>query len=542
MSDPENPPVPGPSSVDAPVSATPETGSGRQTGAAPQAQESALQKGSIRLFRVAGIDVLLHWSWFFFALLRLQSPGTDGTFAFVHYDAQVWYFFEYLALFALVLLHEFGHVLACRSVGGIANCIVLWPLGGIALVDPPARPGPLLWCIAAGPFVNLLLLAPTIGFWFVCRVAGYEDTAPDLYRFAVALAYINGYLLLFNVLPVFPLDGGRVLQALLWFVMGRARSLQVATVVGLLTTLGLLVVTIVERSLVWGIMAGCGVLFSLAGLQGARHVIRMLGAPRREGAACPGCGAAPPIGNFWACQRCWLLCDAFATSGICPNCSTPLATVLCAECGLTRPYLAWHAGVIPSKVVDAPLQPTSTVRPATVKQRVVWGLIFALFALALCGLPNVDEQPLGLIVWTVGGAILGAVSAGTMTRTFRTSQARRKLRDIWRLIEVDGQKVPDGAAETRWLNLNYAFYDERVGEHRDVKGTCWTDPLAEPAAISFTPKMGTDAGKPRQGIYLLDGTTLTICLANPGQPRPTSFVAQPDIQQVRKYRRRKARD
>jgi Zn-dependent protease len=61
----------------------------------------------------------------------------------------------------------------------------------------------------------------------VCRAAGLQDTAPDLFRFAVALAWINGYLLLFNILPVYPLDGGQMLQALLWLVMGRARSLLV---------------------------------------------------------------------------------------------------------------------------------------------------------------------------------------------------------------------------------------------------------------------------------------------------------------------------
>ena len=66
----------------------------------------------MRLFRVAGIDVLLHWSWFFFAVLRLQSRGSDDSFGFAHYQSQVWYVVEYLALFGIVLLHEFGHVLA----------------------------------------------------------------------------------------------------------------------------------------------------------------------------------------------------------------------------------------------------------------------------------------------------------------------------------------------------------------------------------------------------------------------------------------------
>src|SRR5260370_15343243 len=61
--------------------------------------------------------------------------------------------------------------------------------------------------------------------------------------------------------------------------------------------------------------------------------------------------------------------------------------------------------------------------------------------------------------------------------------------------------------------------------------------MAEPPAISFTPKTGQGAGKPRQGIYRLEGKSLTVCLAYPGHARPTAFVAQPDVQRVRVYRR-----
>ena len=217
--------------------------------------------------------------------------------------AHGWYALEYLALFGFVLLHEFGHVLACRSVGGSANRIILWPLGGVAFVDPPPRPGALLWSIAAGPLVNLLLRRPPSGSGsLVVRPAGrrrrrtFTGSPP-------VIAWINGYLLLFNLLPVYPLDGGKILQALLWFVMGRARSLLVATAIGLLTALGLLLLAISRcGSLVWGIMAGLGLLFCLLGLQGARGVD-----PHAGGAAAdrrrpvPPVGLLPPRGNFWAC-------------------------------------------------------------------------------------------------------------------------------------------------------------------------------------------------------------------------------------------------
>jgi uncharacterized protein (TIGR03067 family) len=537
------------SSKDAPASLPPVGTSEPHSSCPPGGRpDSRIQGGSIRLFRVAGIDVFLHWSWFFFAVLRLQSYDSDDAFGFAHYDLQVWYAVEYLALFGIVLLHEFGHALACRSVGGIANRIVLWPLGGLAFVDPPPRPGAVLWSIAAGPLVNVLLLLPTIGFWILCRAAGCQDTAPDLCRFAASLAWINGYLLLFNMLPVYPLDGGQILQALLWFVMGRARSLLVATAIGLLTGLGLLIFAIVEGSLVWGIMAGLGVFFSLVGFQSARALIRMLDAPRRKEAACPSCGAAPPIGDFWVCLRCFARFDVFAAGGKCPNCSTPLAAVLCPQCGRGRPYVEWSTEVIPppldrecqpvtAQASPGPHQPMGAVRPVTVAQRLVWGTIFAAFALALCGLPSAEKQPLGLIVWTVGGAILGATSAGAMTRAWRNGQARKKLRGKWCLVEVDGQNIMDGEDQPRLLILKGLAYEERVGDQRDVRGACWTDALAEPPAISFTPKTGPDAGKPRQGIYRLEGKMLTLCVAYPLHPRPTAFLVQPNVQQMRVYRR-----
>lgn len=512
--------------------------------------DSRIQGGSIRLFRFAGIDVYLHWSWFFFALLRFQSTRPDDPYDFVHYESQVWYAVEYLALFGFVLLHEFGHVLACRSVGGVANRIVLWPLGGVALVDPPARPSALLWTIAGGPLVNALLTAPTIGLWLAFRAAGVQETAPDLLRFAFALACINAYLLLFNILPVYPLDGGRILQALLWFVMGRDRSLLVAATIGVFTAVGILVVAIIEQSMAWGILAAFGVLFCLFGIQAARASMRMLNAPRRVGRACPACGAAPPLGSFWACPRCLARFDAFATGGNCPNCSTPMPTVYCPACGRSQPYTEWHRDGVPSEALDAtnmPLpaqavpgdsQPTGRVRPPTVAQRVVWGTIFAALGLACCGLPNVQDQPLGLIVWTAGGAILGATSAGGMTRMWRNAWARQKLSGTWRLDEEDGQTVGNDGQEPRWLILNGPTYEERIGKRRDVRGACWTDPQADPPAISFTPNTGPDAGKPRPGIYRLKGSVLTVCLAYPGHPRPTAFLAHPDVQQVCVYRRR----
>jgi Zn-dependent protease len=108
-------------------------------------------RSSIRLLRFAGIDLFLHWSWFLIAVYEINTQAG-------RYSSLAWNVAEYLSLFLIVTLHEFGHALACRQVGGTANRIVLWPFGGVAFVDPPPRPGATLWSIAAGPLVNVALI------------------------------------------------------------------------------------------------------------------------------------------------------------------------------------------------------------------------------------------------------------------------------------------------------------------------------------------------------------------------------------------------
>jgi Zn-dependent protease len=185
-----------------------------------------MQSGALRLFRVAGIQVYLHITWFIVAALEVTRFAR-------RYESPIWGLLEYLGLFLIVLLHEFGHASACRQVGGQADRIILWPLGGIAFVNPPPRPGAYLWSIAAGPLVNVALL-PLLGLLlFVAGQSQWDVSNPDLYRFVESLCYINGMLLVFNLLPIYPLDGGQIVRALLWFRLGQIRSLKAASVIGI---------------------------------------------------------------------------------------------------------------------------------------------------------------------------------------------------------------------------------------------------------------------------------------------------------------------
>jgi Zn-dependent protease len=206
------------------------------------------QGGSIRLFRVAGIDVFLHWSWFLVAIYEVQVWRSV-------FSSPIWAVLLYLGLFVLVTMHEFGHALACRQVGGRAERIVLWPLGGIAFVSPPPRAGAMLWSIAAGPMVNLLLLPILTYAQHAAGRAGWVNTNADAYLVLLWLWRINLMLLLFNLLPIYPLDGGQIVRALLWFPLGQIRSLFIATGIGFVGGGALLLWAFSQQSIWIGIMA-----------------------------------------------------------------------------------------------------------------------------------------------------------------------------------------------------------------------------------------------------------------------------------------------
>src|SRR5215470_10298866 len=157
-----------------------------------------LRGSAIRLFQFAGVDVSLHWSWFLVAAYEIGNRANA-------YSSLTWNVLEYLALFLIVLLHEYGHALACRQVGGVANQIVLWPLGGVAYVNPPQRPGAALWSIAAGPLVNVVLLPILFVIGMLSRSLGWARAMPNAYAFLHALWAINLVLLIFNLLPIYPL-------------------------------------------------------------------------------------------------------------------------------------------------------------------------------------------------------------------------------------------------------------------------------------------------------------------------------------------------
>jgi len=297
------------------------------------------RQGSIRLFRFSGIDVFLHWSWFVVAAYEIQSRSG-------RYSSVTWNVLEYLALFLIVMLHEFGHSLACRQVGGTANQIVLWPLGGVAYVDPPPRPGATLWSIAAGPLVNVALIPIIMGVGRMSLLLGWYAAVPDLRTLIHAVFYIDVGLLIFNILPIYPLDGGQILRSLLWFVFGRARSLTVAAIVGLVGVTAFIGLAFWSRDIWLGAIAVFMLMNCWGGLRHARALAHFAKLPRREGFVCPRCKSNPPIGAFWKCGRCGQPFDTFQTQAACPHCATQFAVTKCLDCGAVSPMSEWVSPVI----------------------------------------------------------------------------------------------------------------------------------------------------------------------------------------------------
>lgn len=300
------------------------------------------RQGSIHLVRVAGIDLYLHWSWFIVAFYEINARRTN-------YSSLAWNAFEYLALFCIILLHEFGHALACRSVGGRANQIVLWPLGGVAYVAPPPRPGATLWSIAAGPLVNVGL-APLLTLMVALGDSGWAQAAPNAYALVRSICFINYFLLIFNLLPIYPLDGGQILRSLLWFAVGRARSLMVTTVIGFVGVAALVAFAVWAKSFWIAVVAAFILLNCWRGLLQARLLAKAAKLPRREGFACPSCKQPPIRGALWRCGKCQKPFDTFESMAVCPNCGSEFPVTQCFECGNTSPIHDW---IVPARPAPA---------------------------------------------------------------------------------------------------------------------------------------------------------------------------------------------
>src|SRR6516162_3063079 len=186
-------------------------------------------RSSLKIASISGIEVRIHvtfllflaWIWFSYYQIAGVSGATQGVL-FI------------LALFACVLLHEFGHAFAARAFGIQTPDITLLPIGGVARLSRiPEEPWQELIVAVAGPIVNVVIAAALVlvvhGTAPLDQLESIEDPRIELLG---KLASVNIMLVLFNLIPAFPMDGGRVLRALLAMVMPYARATWVAARIG----------------------------------------------------------------------------------------------------------------------------------------------------------------------------------------------------------------------------------------------------------------------------------------------------------------------
>jgi len=304
-----------------------------------------IKNGSLLLFKLFGVNVYMHWSWALVAAFQIWR-SQNGIFLPGNVPPPIAFSIaQYLCLFLIVLIHEFGHALACKSVGGRAERIVLWPLGGVAFVQPPPRAGALLWSIAAGPLVNVILvpltLVPAI---MLGGFDGHHGLGP---AFVAEIAAINLGLLIFNMLPFYPLDGGQILRALAWFIFGRSISLIIAAVVGLVGVASLALFGLYIGDYWLFLIVGFMAMQSIRALKAGNAMHRMDTGPRWPNARCPHCNENPPRGAYWNCP-CGMQFDTFATIAQCPRCARPFSATACLRCGQASPFTSWYpANTIP---------------------------------------------------------------------------------------------------------------------------------------------------------------------------------------------------
>src|SRR5918999_670359 len=228
--------------------------------------------GSFRIGRAFGIDVKVHWTFLlllaFFGFTGYQNSGSLGS-ALVTVAIIV-------ALFVCVLLHEYGHSLVAQRLGIEIADITLLPIGGIArLKNLPVKPWDEVKIAIAGPLVNVVL-API--FFVIAALLGADLLAPpnlitgldSVGQVFAYLGYLNVALALFNLIPAFPMDGGRVLRGLLATRYGPVRATDISSAVGQFFAIAFFLIGLLSGNLLLALVA----VFIFFGANGEAQMVR----------------------------------------------------------------------------------------------------------------------------------------------------------------------------------------------------------------------------------------------------------------------------
>ncbi len=228
--------------------------------------------GSFKIGRLFGIDVKVHWTFFlllaFFAFLGYQGAG--NVVGALVTTALI------MILFFSVLLHEYGHSLVAQRLGIEIRDITLLPIGGVSnMRTPPEKPAEEVKITLAGPLVNVVLAPIFYGIGIALGADPLDITSPiggfaSAGQFFIYLGVINVALVVFNMLPAFPMDGGRVLRGLLATRMGAVRATDISAAVGQFFAFSFFLIGLLSGNFFLALIA----VFVFFGANGEAQIVR----------------------------------------------------------------------------------------------------------------------------------------------------------------------------------------------------------------------------------------------------------------------------
>src|SRR4030042_3853632 len=219
-------------------------------------------QGSFRLFRIAGVDIEIHWSWLlvFVPITWTLAKGLFGEefTGWTQTERWVGASATSIVFFGSILAHELSHSIVANRLGIPVRRITLFVFGGVSHLESDSRPPREEFLIAiAGPATSFAIAALLGALWVIL--------SPVREPAAVAAAYLavaNGVIGVFNLIPGFPLDGGRVLRAIRWgLTNGLLRATRLASWVGTMVAYGLMVLGIAVMVLTGEILSGVWFIF-----------------------------------------------------------------------------------------------------------------------------------------------------------------------------------------------------------------------------------------------------------------------------------------
>jgi Zn-dependent protease/CBS domain-containing protein len=203
-------------------------------------------EAQIKLGRIFGVKIGLHYSWLIIALLVTLS--LVGQFEVINAQwgaSAIWAtaIITALLFFTTLLLHELSHAAVARSRGLPVKSITLFALGGVAQIEKEATDAKTeFWIAIVGPITSIVIGATCLTLAWSLGWSLLREPGTQLIAVLQWLGYINIALAVFNMIPGFPLDGGRVLRAIVWWITGDpARSTRIAARVGQLIAFGFII-------------------------------------------------------------------------------------------------------------------------------------------------------------------------------------------------------------------------------------------------------------------------------------------------------------